>query len=84
MGLKEYHLEIFDLYGNKIWETTALEDGEPSEGWDGRDKNGKLLPQGVYMWRAKAIFYSEDLWTGDNNPSGAKQSTQGTVLLLRK
>lgn len=84
MGLKEYHLEIFDLYGNKVWESVALEDGMPSEGWDGRNKKGEMLPQGMYMWRAKAVFYSEDLWTGDNNPSGQKQTTQGTVLLLKK
>lgn len=84
VGLKEYKLEIYDMYGNKVWQTTALKDGVPSEGWDGRNKNGKLLPQGVYMWRAEAVFYSEDVWTGDNNRSGQPQTTQGTVLLLRK
>ena len=84
MGLKEYHLEIYDLYGNKIWESRKLEDGMPAEGWDGRNRNGDLLPQGVYMWRAKAVFYSEDVWTGTNNPSGQEQATQGAVLLLRK
>lgn len=84
VGLKEYRLEILDLYGNKIWETTALEDGMPSEGWDGRNKDGKLLPQGVYVWRAKAVFFSEDVWTGKNNRSGKPQTTQGTVLLLRE
>ena len=82
MGLKEYRLEIFDMYGNKIWETTTLEEGIPSEGWKGQNKEGQFLPQGTYMWRAKAIFFSEDLWTGDNNRSGNTQSTQGTVLLL--
>ena len=82
MGLKEYRLEIFDMYGNKIWETTTLEDGIPSEGWKGQNKEGQFLPQGTYIWRAKAIFFSEDLWTGDNNRSGNTQSTQGTVLLL--
>lgn len=84
MGLKDYKLEIFDLYGNKVWETTALTDGMPSEGWDGRNSKGKLLPQGVYVWRAEAVFYSEDVWTGGNNRSGKSQTTQGTVLLLRK
>lgn len=84
MGLKEYRLEILDLYGNKIWETTALSMGMPSEGWDGRNSQGKLMPQGVYIWRAKAVFFSEDVWTGDNNRSGKPQSTQGTVLLLRE
>jgi PKD repeat protein len=84
MGLKEYHLEVLDLYGNKIWESRILEDGMPAEGWDGTNPNGELLPQGVYMWRAKAVFFSEDVWTGSNNPSGQVQSTQGAVLLLRK
>lgn len=84
VGLKEYHLEIFDLYGNKVWETRALLNGEPIEGWDGRNKNGELLPQGMYVWRAKAIFYSEDVWTGKNNRSGKPQTTQGSVLMLKE
>lgn len=84
MGLKEYKLEIFDMYGNKVWQTTALEGGMPSEGWDGRNKEGKLLPQGLYLWRAEAVFFSEDIWTGKNNRSGISQTTQGTVLMLRK
>lgn len=84
MGLKEYRLEIFDLYGNKLWETEALIMGEPAEGWDGCNKDGKPMPQGVYIWRAKAVFFSEDVWTGDNNRSGKAQSTQGSVLLLRE
>lgn len=84
MGLKAYKLEIFDTYGNKIWETTALEGGVPSEGWNGCNGQGKELPQGVYIWRAEAIFFSEDIWTGKNNRSGVTQTTQGTVLLLRE
>lgn len=84
MGLKEYKLEIFDMYGNKVWETRALEGGMPSEGWDGCNKNGQLLPQGTYIWRAEAIFFSEDVWTGKNNRSGKPQTTQGTVLMLKK
>lgn len=84
MGLKEYHLEIFDQYGNKIWETKELEGGMPAGGWDGRDSKGKLYPQGVYIWRAKAIFFSEDVWTGGNNRSGRPQTTQGSVLLLKE
>lgn len=84
MGLKEYHLEIFDQYGNKVWETKELEGGMPAGGWDGRDSKGKLYPQGMYIWRAKAIFFSEDVWTGKNNRSGQLQTTQGTVLLLKE
>lgn len=83
MGIKEYKLEIYDLYGNKLWETQALEQGYPSEGWDGKDFNGKPLSQGVYVWKAKAIFGDDEIWTG-KNPSGAVQTIQGTVMLLRE
>lgn len=84
MGLQEYKLEIFDQYGNKIWETRALEDGRPSEGWDGCNAKGERMPQGIYIWRAKAIFADSEVWTGKNNESGVPQTTQGTVLLLRE
>lgn len=83
-GLVSYKLEIFDQYYNKIWETQALENGEPSEGWDGCNSKGKQMPQGVYIWRAEAIFEDAEVWTGNNNPSGIAQRTQGTVLLLRQ
>lgn len=84
IGLKEYCLEIYDQYDNKLWETRALEGGVPSEGWDGKNLDGKLMPQGVYIWRAKAVFMDDELWTGKNNQSGVQQTVQGTVLLLRK
>lgn len=84
MGLKEFWLEIYDLYGNKIWETKALEDGKPSEGWDGRNGKGEMMPQGSYIWRARAIFVNDNVWTGKNNDSGVTETVQGTVLLLRE
>lgn len=84
MGLVRYKLEIFDQHSNKIWETTALKDGKPSEGWDGCNRKGERLPQGVYIWRAEAIFGNDDVWTGKNNDSGIPETTQGTVLLLRE
>ena len=84
MGLKEYRLEIYDSYGNKIWETRALENGKPSEGWDGRNAKGEMMPQGSYIWRARAIFINDNVWTGKNNDSGVSETVQGSVLLLRE
>lgn len=84
MGLIRYKLEIFDQYYNKIWETRALENGKPSEGWDGCNSQGKRMPQGVYIWRAEAIFGDDNLWNGRNNDSGVPETTQGAVLLLRE
>lgn len=82
MGLKKYKLEIYDQYGNKVWETEALDGDVPAEGWDGKNSRGEQLPQGVYIWRAKATFLDDREWTGDND-SGAPQTTQGTVMLFR-
>lgn len=84
MGLLRYRLAIFDQYNNKIWETQALQDGKPSEGWDGCNAKGERMPQGIYIWRAEAIFGDDDVWTGKNNESGVPETTQGTVLLLRE
>lgn len=84
LGLKEYHLMILDPYGNKVWETNELENGAPVGGWDGCNVDGKQMPQGVYIWRARALFLDEEVWTGKNNDSGTEQTVQGTVMLLRK
>lgn len=84
MGLLRYRLAVFDQYNNKIWETHALRDGKPSEGWDGCNAKGERMPQGIYIWRAEAIFGDDDVWTGKNNESGVPETTQGTVLLLRE
>lgn len=84
MGLLRYKLAIFDHYNNKIWETQALQDGKPSEGWDGCNLKGERMPQGLYIWRAEAIFGDDEVWTGKNNESGVPETTQGTVLLLRE
>ena len=84
MGLQRYKLEIFDQHKNKIWETRALQDGKPVGGWDGCNNKGEKMPQGVYIWRAEAIFADDEVWTGDNNGLGIPETTQGTVLLLRE
>lgn len=84
IGLVRYKLELFDQYNNKIWETRALENGKPSEGWDGCNVKGERMPQGMYTWRAEAIFGDDEVWTGKNNESGVPETIQGTVLLLRE
>ena len=53
--MKEYHVEVFSTYGQLLWESSALENGQPTEGWDGRWK-GTLLPQDIYVWKIRAIF----------------------------
>ena len=80
-GLKTYHLQIYDAWGNLIWETNQLFDTEPAEGWDGTH-NGAPLPQDVYVWKIDAVFLDGAVWPGKEYPDGNFKRF-GTVTLIR-
>lgn len=82
VDLKEYHVQIFSTYGQLIWESTALQDGSPTEAWDGKYK-GEILPQDVYIWKVRAIFKSGKAWEGVLDQSTGRKTTMGSVLLIR-
>ncbi len=86
IGLQEYELEIFDLYGNLIFRTTSLDaDGKPDHGWDGCDKSGNMMPQDVYTWKAKAIFIDGSAYPYGNSRGPSEVTLhRGSVLLLHK
>ena len=47
-------LDVFDIRGRLV---KRLADGVPSEGrvgWDGRDQNGRQVPQGTYFLRMRS------------------------------
>jgi gliding motility-associated-like protein len=70
-GMKEFHVEIYDRWGLKVWETTADEIR-----WDGRSFSGKLLSDGTYYFTLHAVL---------KTATGAKNySTNGYVTLLTK
>ncbi|MEZ5023452.1 MAG: PKD domain-containing protein [Chitinophagales bacterium] len=79
--LLEYELEIYSTYGELLFRTTALENGIPSEGWDGTF-NGKEMPQDNYVWKIQAIFTNGYAWGGPRENSKRK-SALGTFVLLR-
>lgn len=80
-GLKEYHLQIFSAYGELLWESFDLDEGQPMVGWDGTH-NGIPLPQDVYVWKIRAVFENGLEWTGNKEISGKFQK-MGSVTLLR-
>jgi len=45
-GVEEFNMQIYDRWGNLIFESTSQ-----SVGWDGYDQHGKLLPAGVYVYK---------------------------------
>ncbi len=82
LAMKEYHVEVFSTYGQLLWESSALENGQPSEGWDGRLK-GVILPQDVYVWKIRAIFTDGKAWLGMKDSKTGKRAIMGSILLLR-
>ncbi|MCO5272639.1 MAG: gliding motility-associated C-terminal domain-containing protein [Cyclobacteriaceae bacterium] len=45
-GVEEFNMQIFDRWGNLIFESNNA-----NVGWDGYDKNGNILPAGVYIYK---------------------------------
>lgn len=82
IGLLTYHIGIWDLWGNLIWESTKLDNTCPVDGWDGCDRKGKKLPSQDYIWRVKAIFIDGTSWKGKKDHFG-KFHTEGSFILLR-
>lgn len=82
INLEEYELQIFDLNGTLVWETTEIDayDGSPAEGWDGILLNGHEAPQGVYVYRIFARFIDGSIY-GHRGKEGEK--THGTITLIR-
>jgi len=84
VGLKNFRIEVYDIWGALVWSSTALTtDGQPKgPGWDGTYK-GKDMPSGVYMWKAYAVFVDGTIWKGSDLGDGNGPQTQGSLLLIR-
>ena len=78
-SLKAYRLQIFDTWGNLVWETSAITvpDGKPVYPWKGETIDGKPLPQGTYIWKIYAKFTDGTVWPGING------KTTGPIYLIR-
>jgi PKD repeat protein len=80
-GLKTYRLTIRSAWGDLVWETTKLVNGEPAETWDGTFRGGGI-PQDVYVWDIQATFENGAVWRGMPDKNG-EYRTFGTITLLR-
>ena len=73
IGLETYEIDVYAPWGKLVWRSTALENGNPIESWNGKYFNsGDDMPQGAYSWLAKIEF--ED---------GNVRTFKGSVTLLR-
>jgi hypothetical protein len=48
----EFRVKIFSINGTLVWES-APELGKREIAWDGKDKNGRLVESGVYVYQAE-------------------------------
>ncbi len=44
--MEEFNLQIYDRWGNLIFESN-----NQTVGWDGYDQNGRLMHAGVYVYK---------------------------------
>lgn len=66
-GFRNFELQIFNRWGERL----ALFN-DPSRGWDGRNAHGQAVPEGVYVFRVRAVLND-----------GATVDRGGTVTLVR-
>tara|TARA_B100001287_G_scaffold39143_1_gene28342 strand:+ start:123 stop:3935 length:3813 start_codon:yes stop_codon:yes gene_type:complete len=82
-GMLEYHIQIFDTFGNVIWESRSLDvEGKPTGYWDGT-YNGIPLEQDVYVWKIDATFKDDTQWDGKEYDVDNKLYKTGTVTIIR-
>ncbi|NCD70840.1 PKD-like domain-containing protein [Mucilaginibacter agri] len=81
-GMKTWHMQIFNNFGQLIWESTKLDaNGSPTEGWDGTYK-GQIVEQGVYIWQITATLLNGEDWRGVS-VNGSTPSKTGPIHLIR-
>lgn len=66
-NISEFYIYVFDMGGNKLFESNQVDFK-----WDGRDKNGKLIPAGQYIYQYTA--------TGTD---GIKHSKEPVILTVK-
>jgi gliding motility-associated-like protein len=65
-GISRHHIEVYNRWGEKIWESDDFESG-----WDGKN-NGRQVAEGTYFWLLDVFYGPEDI----------KRTFKGTVTVL--
>jgi len=65
MGYEDFHCQIINRWGELIYEYHNI-----NEGWNGRNKKGNLVTQGVYFYKIEASV------------NGKTQTKHGTITLV--
>ncbi len=83
VGLKAYEIEVYSPYGQLLWRSDKLNEGQPAEPWNGTFQ-GQLLPQDVYTWKVtRAVFEDGTVWPGNFDAGTGAGKWVGSVTLIR-
>ena len=83
-GLKDYHLVIFNTWGQKIFETRSLDaNGIPNQPWDGNWADGQNTQQAAFSWHIEAHYINGAEWKGMLNKLSQRLEKQGFISIIR-
>ncbi len=71
LGIIQYDITIYSPWGEVVWYSEQIDEGQPAEAWDGVLPSGVDAPQGVYVYKANVTF------------SDRSESFTGTIHLIR-
>ena len=66
-NISNFYIGVYSRWGGLVYESS-----DPSFQWDGKDKNGKVIPEGVYVYVVKATTFD-----------GVKEDRTGTITVTR-
>ncbi len=76
-GMEEFHLTIYNRWGEKVYQTDSLEEAiDP--GWDGKTPLGGKCKPGVYYYVIKALGKDGEEYKGKTT-----EEAKGTIRLFR-
>jgi hypothetical protein len=80
-NLESMEVYVFDLWGNIVWYSNEVENGNFVGKWDGT-YDGKPLKSDMYIWKIEAIGVDGQSWKGVPDGKGG-YNKYGSVMLLR-
>lgn len=80
-GIKEFELYIYNRWGEKVYETTSVEEAI-NKGWDGKNLLGLRCAPGIYFYVIKAKAKDPD-YKYDEEGKKNRFEERGTIHLFR-
>ena len=82
-GMKEFHLTIYNRWGEKMYETKSQEDAI-NIGWDGKNTLGITASPGIYYYVIYAKGKDGIIYKGDRGSKKNKKPDENTVTTASK